>query len=199
MWRSTKALSLTLMVMASAGLWGCSSDGQDPTQSNAESGSLTFAPNPELAIPGGGSRVKGENACRRATAGVGANPEVVESVAHCSGQKRDNVVFILQRFSFEDPAETLGIKGYNPEPVVRGEGTVAKAGECLVDQEILVCKAKIDGPVAISGHLSVRPDTRCEGAVSLVGITSPPCEGKHCEGDPILDELFSAKPKGCAA
>lgn len=199
MWRSTKALSLTLMVMASVGLWGCSSDGQDPTQSDTESGSLTFAPNPEIGISGRGSRVKGENACRRAMARVGTNPEVIEFVAHCSGRKRDTVVFTLQRFSLEDPDETLEINGYNQAPAVRGEGAVAKAGQCLMDQEILVCKATIDGPVTIFGYLSVRTDTRCEGAVSLVGITSPPCKGKSCEGDPILDELFYARPKGCAA
>jgi len=193
---SRKALSLTLVLMVSVGIGGCASN-QGSTQGNPEPGSLHLDRKTELAIPSGGSRVRGENACRRATSQVGADAETIEFTVHCSGRKRGKVFFTLRRVSPQSPDETLEINNYDSSPAVRGDGATGRAGRCSMDHKTLACNATIDGSVLISGKLAVRPETRCEGAVAMVGITSPSCEGKHCVGDPILDELFYARPRGC--
>jgi hypothetical protein len=184
-------LGLSILVVAFA--CGCGSG--DSQTDSIRSGPAIKAPDP-AGGPQSGARVKGQNFCKSAVASAGPNPRAVQFVARCTGQRLGKIVFTLVGYSIKDGAR-LKINSYTQAPAVKGPGAVSQQGKCSIRQDIIACRAKINGPVAISGRFQVSPMSRCSAEVSLVSITYPPCRAEACSGGPVFDELFSDKPQGC--
>jgi hypothetical protein len=193
-----KAFVLGVFVFAIFSVGGCGS-GQDGERSDA---SAPVAENPrhinESEIIRGEGRIKGQNACDRATIRTGPKPGAIDFVAHCSGHKKDGVIFFLQSFSVKKPNERLGVLDYTQTPSVKGKGAVSSLGNCSIEQDIIACKALIDGPATLTGRFYIDPERRCAAVVYLTGKTTPPCRDDFCGGAPRFDELFRGRPRGCA-
>lgn len=143
--------------------------------------------------------IKGQNACRSAWASVGSKPRGIDFMVSCSGHKPGKVFFAVQRHYLGDLGSRVKIDSFTRSPLVKGKGAVSDRGRCFRRMNLITCTVVVDGPVEVSGFLSVSPGSRCASAVSVTGLTSPPCHREYCSGDLMLDGLFNARPKGCAA
>jgi hypothetical protein len=191
-----KVWLLGVLVLAVGLMCGCGS-GDNQTNSNPPDPPAKGSnPADESDIVSNEARIKGQNTCKNAEVNIGSKPGVIRFVAHCSGRRLGGVAFTLVDYSIKDGAR-LEINGYSQTPSVNGAGAVSRRGECSMGQHIVACKAKINGPAAISGYFWVDPEDRCSAEISLVGVVNPPCRSEYCSGAPRYDELFSNKPKGC--
>jgi hypothetical protein len=186
--------SLWLLLTMAVPFWGCGSSDDQPVST-----SRTERSRPTTEVGGFvGAMTKRRGACDAAKTMVGSGAGTIDFEVRCSSSEADNVVFALWRDNPVRPGQRRAIVDYRRSPRVRGRETLSSHGRCDLEQKILTCSARINGPVTILGRFWAAPGTRCTASVSLVGITVPRCEPRACIGSPIRDELSRHRPNGCA-
>jgi hypothetical protein len=187
---------LGLLVLTVVLICGCGSSNNQTSSNFSDPAVKSPDPVDKPKIIPNEVMIKGQNLCKSAVVSIGSDPAAIRFVARCSGRRLGGVAFTLVGYSVKDGAR-LEINSYTQTPSVNGAGAVSRQGECSMNQHIIACKAKINGPVAVAGRFWVDPEDRCSAEISLVGVVNPPCRSEYCSGAPRFDELFSNKPRGC--
>lgn len=201
MWlnRSRTAIALTALTVAC--LAGCGSGGNSnapSTRSEVSQGAVARSVDHttkenvgRLLRPHG--RVPGRSACTSAVVTKGAEPGVIKFTAHCVGKEKGGPLdFVVLR-----PQTEIRELEYSHQLGVRESGSLSRRGGCHLARKVLGCSVLVEGEVEVFGQLRVPPATRCTARISLVGLTVARCEGSFCGGDPVSDELFRGRPRGC--
>lgn len=145
-----------------------------------------------------GRHVKDRSYCMNATAKRGRSTGVVDFNAQCLGLAKGGPIdFVMVLKPVGEEGRDAKINRYERRLRVSGASPGSHDGRCSLKQQALRCGAWAIGRVEVAGHFSVSPASECNVEVSVVNITVAACDGNYCEGGPVLNELFSNRPRGC--
>jgi len=192
--RSKAALVCAGVLLASL-ISGC---GQSERHPSDEPGAKDHIPTRSAQTIGlvasGGQRDSG-NACTDAQVSTNFRSATIDIVAHCvSLAEGKSVGFVVQDWP---PKSRRAANVHASSHVLKVAGKGAGAGSCQVDQGILGCTARIRGSVKLKTGIWVKSNEQCATRVSVVEVSSPPCEGGTCGGTVALHRLFRGIPRGC--
>lgn len=193
--RSGCVLVYVVMILGVPWLAGCADSEDRPTSIHHKE---SRSPPPGTKIMGLHGQARGQSACTSMKIIAGSAAGDIDFVGHCSGSVAGGEVrFIVGRYSLSDMSRRIAITTHAHRMQVTGRGAISRNGVCALERGSLLCSAKVDGPVRVSGRLLVKPKTRCRVGVSVVGITNQSCEEIPCEGGVVLNELSEGRPRGC--
>lgn len=195
-------IAKTLLIGLMAVVWvtGCGSSEREPsTQGDVRVNEPGDHQKSKKLITGKGQPAKGASFCTSATAKRGRMPGLVEFSARCIGLTKGGPIDLAVVL---DPGgggnRGARIVWHGPTLRVSGGRTGSHDGRCSMEQQALECGAEATGRVEIAGRFGISPVAECTTTVSIVDITVAPCAGNYCESGPVLDQLFSRRPRGCA-
>lgn len=181
------------IMLIAAWLAGCGGSGSEPTTQRSESQQHLKKLKIENVRP-----AKGRSFCDKADVKLGRTPGVVDFAARCVGLTKGGPIDVVVTL---DPiggvSHEAKINWYRHSSRVSGAKPGSYEGRCSLNQQALECGAKAIGRVEIAGRFAISPAAECSMKVSIVNITVAACHGNNCESGPVLDQLFSRRPRGC--
>ncbi len=196
-WRM-RAFWMLADVFVFSGTVACGAAGDsEPPATKAAS---THRPSPIRShTPGRDQRAAegGLLACASASVLLGDLPGAIDFYVRCRPRPGEQTVSFGVSGGPVDAQGKPGIRAFRHRPVVTGDVGSGTHGRCdAIAPGDIVCRARAERSVRISGRIWVNPETRCNFGVTISAARRRHCTS-ICSSDSIRVILASGVPRGC--
>lgn len=191
--------ALAIVLVAVVGWWSVLNDGRDgtsPSNTPHETPADLTGRVITSTIWKPRRNPPGAPACTRGQVAIDANG-LLHFQAKCKTYGDEDAYFTVA--AYPNVAERSHRPIFGGEKIglsVSGGGAGAR-GSCTVNATESQCVVHTTGAFVAKGSLSVGPEHRCEGGVSMSVVDPAPCSGDLCAGPLTLRFLALGRPEGC--